>query len=325
MFQGAEVPVLMFPTLQIAQARVWRNWEGPASQELKSAIDAASFGGLDREQVGFLIGLCEALIRPLRAVELALEKLFPHFLFSRSTTWPPSAVVCDLLAHDFRQRWKEEEKVYRREWVLAAGKVPLRLKHRPALIAPWVVGATLKRWLALKGATGEQAIKQASGLTAVLFGREVRAEEFRHWTDLVENILVATEGGNVTLPGYLIKAISRENTTSWPEQMTPAFFLEAFPIDVAACEQLAHLLKRAWLNHDQKKKTARTMRRMKLDNHRVFSCCLCERKQITTDTIWPHLRDVHHIAEADIEIPDRSYEIRQDGTGTIVATWRDSE
>ena len=81
MFQGAEIPVLLFPTLQVAQARVWRNLEGPHSEELKAAIEAVHLCGLARDQVCFLIGLCEALFRPLRAVDLALERLFPDFLF----------------------------------------------------------------------------------------------------------------------------------------------------------------------------------------------------------------------------------------------------
>ena len=323
-FQGADIPVLLFPTLQVAQARVWRNWEGPHSEELKVAINEVCLRGLAWDQVCFVIGLCEALFRPLLAVELQLERLFPNFLFSRGHTWPPSAAACDLLASDFRQRWKEEEKSYGREWVLAAGGVPLRLRQRPALVAPWVVGAVVKRWLTLKGTSENEAIKLASELIAVLLKRKVRAEELQHWGDLMEKILVTMADRKVPLPGYLIEPIARLNLPVWPEQMPPARFLEAFPIDVAACEQFAQLLQRAWFTHDQRKKTVRTKKRVtRPEDQRMFSCSLCELGQISTEAIWPHLRDVHRILDFDLEIPEWSDEIRQKSAARTVATWKE--
>jgi len=353
-FQGAEVPVLLFPTLQVAQARVWRNLEGPSSEELKSVIDLVSFRGLDREQVGFLIGLCEALFRPLRAVEVALEKLFPDFLYSRCTTWPPSAVACDLLARDFRQRWKEEEKIFGKEWVLAAGHTPIPLKHRPAPIAPWVVGVVLKRWLVSLTTEPEEATTLAIGAASVLLNRPIRVEELHHWEGILDKILVTTDHGKALLPGYLMNPMTRLRapfSASQFEQLTPGRFLEFFPIDNDACAHFAHILGQAWTPPEQKRpkpvppQLPREARRISeaaappiadrspessdeegsaeedsAEEIQCRPCGLCNHYVPVSD-IYRHLEEAHSISREDVESFPNRKELRSRKTKKLLYRW----
>ena len=332
MFKDAKAPVLIFPTVQIAQARVWRNLAGPSSEELTAAIDAVSVRGLDREQVCFLIGLCEALFRPLRAVELALEKLFPDFLFSRHATWPPSRVARDLLASDFRRLWKDEEKTYGSGWVLAAGGVPLCVQHRPALFAPWVAGIVVERWLKIKGASECEGSELASRLIAVLLGREIRLEELRHWAALLETVLVPTDHGKALLPGYLAEPMVRLNSPIWSDQFTPTVLLELASFDREACEQFSKILQRAWKEPKQPKKGLPAhLRRVRQaatsaepEVGFLFPPCLRCKHMVKPESIYEHLDEAHGIDKSLVEAFPNRRELRLIGTGEVLYRWSES-
>ena len=341
MFQGAEVPVLIFPTLQVAQARVWRNYEAPNSEMLKAVINgvcrtALAMGEQEeedsrfwkaKEEIGIVIALCETLFRPMRAVELSLERLFPGFLFLRGSDWPPSPTAVDQLASDFRHRWKEEEKIFGREWVLAAGATPLAIKQRPALIAPWVAGVTINRWLILKNVPEDRRAQLTLNLVESLMNRNIRPEQIRHWTELVERVLVTTVKGRAPLSGYLVEQVPRilESHISI-DQLNPTLFIENVIIDDEACEKFGRMLQTAWHHtHQVKERVPRSKRAPALKEKREFRCGLCKRESMRTEEVWAHIRDSHNISDGDIEIPDRSKEIIQKSTGRIIASWREEE
>ena len=350
MFKDAKVPVLIFPTVQIAQARVWRNLGGPSSEGLKAAIDAASVSGMDREQVCFLMGLCEALFRPVRTVELALEKFFPDFLFSKHATWPPSRIACDLLAREFRQRWNDEKKILGDTWVLAAGNAPFPIRHRPAPIAPWMVGVMMKRWLMSLETEPEKATDLAVSITSVLLNGPIRIQELQHWEGLLDKILVATDHRKTPLPAYLISSMNRLRapySNTQIEQLTPARYLDLFPIDEKACIDLANMLSRAWTPPKEKKwhkpappKSSRgpsgigeavependdlsTVSSDEEDSPEEIQCRPCElcRQNVSMSELLRHLEQVHSISRDMVEPDPERRELIHRQTKQVLFKW----
>ena len=329
----------------IARARVWRRQRSPDGKRLAEGIEQLAGRGLAREGVWFLIGLCESSFRSLRAVEYALEHLFPDFLDTGSNPWPPSAAARELLNSAFRQLWKEKEKTDGKAWWLAAGPLPLPIWHRPGLIAPWVTGVTVKRWLLLDKVPQDAAEALALQLVDALLDQKIRSDELRHWQDLLGKVSVPIDGRQQPLPAHLIDQVRSYVLQQIPiDLLSPTEFLTGFPIPLSACDQFRQILQRAWTPASLRPRGAATQtippqaRRISepftdpshseldrtgdasLDREVMFACSLCT-EQVGPMEILDHLWDEHGVPKDHIDVQTGHKQIRRTITGQILATW----
>ena len=314
----------------IARARLWREQSIPDLETVYETVGKLGEQGLPKEGVWFVIGLCESIFRPVRAVELALESLFPEFLLTRGKTWPPSPVEFEFLKSDFLRLWQESEKRNGRGWVLVAGSTPLGIRQRPKLIAPWVTGVAVKRWLMLEKIGAEEAEDLAVRLTALLLVQKVRPEELRHWEGLLDKAEITTGEKKVPLAAGIISAARRVAALQLPiDFVHPKEFLDELPLDAAVCNQIRLILEQAWRTE---KRSAR--KPLAQDNGRevqagelkgrekgnVVNCNLCK-ESLEQLEVWEHFQELHDIEKDDMELSDRGNWIRRKSTGETLATW----
>jgi len=332
-------------TIVIERARVWRGQRSPDGKLLGEVIEKLAGRSLAREGVWFLIGLCESSFRSLRAVELALEPLFPDLLHTRSHEWPPSATARELLKSDFRQQWKEKVQSHGQGWWLAAGPTPLPIRHRPGLIAPWVAGVAVKRWLLLEKMPQDQANDLALQLAAALLDQKIHLNELQHWQDLVERITLSSEDGELLLPAYLVQHARAYVSQQTPiDMLTPTEFLRVCPIPLSVCDQFREIIQRAW--------SLRTIRLRRLapqalppqtrtidepfsdpspteeeqtqdesqDRGVKVACSLCNEKRGPRE-IFDHLWEAHGVPKDQTDIQAGHKRIRRKITGETLATW----
>jgi hypothetical protein len=314
----------------IARARLWRKQPIPELEMVYETVGKLVGKGLPKEGVWFVIGLCESIFRPLRAVELAIEPLFPEFLLSRGNAWPPSPLAFELLKSDFLRQWQEKEKLYGRGWVLVAGATPLRIRHRPKLIAPWVTGAIVKKWLMLEKIKAEETEDLAVQLTALLLVQEVRPEELRHWEGLLDKAEITTGEKKVPLVAGIISAARRVVARQLPiDFVQPKEFLDELPLDAAVCDQIRLILEPAWgtekrsvrkpLAQDNSREVkAGGLRGREKEN--VVTWNLCQRS-LEAGEGWSHFQQVHDVEEDDMDLSERGNLIRRKSTGETLATW----
>jgi hypothetical protein len=314
----------------IARARLWREQPIPELETVYESVERLGEKGLPKEGVWFVIGLCESIFRPLRAVELALESLFPDFLLTQGKAWPPSPVALELLKSDFLQQWQEKEKRYGTGWVLVAGSTPLRIRHRPKLIAPWVTGVAVKRWLMLETIGAKEAEDLAVELAALLLVQEVRPEELRHWEGLLDKVEITTGEKKVLLTAGIISAARRVVARQLPiDFVQPKEFLDELPLDAGVCNQIRLILEQAW---GTEKRSARkplaqdTSREVQAgglkgrEKGNVVNCNLCK-ESLEAVEVWKHLQEAHDVAEDDIDLSERGNWIRRKSTGETLGTW----
>jgi hypothetical protein len=314
----------------IARARLWRGQPIPGLETVYETVGRLGEKGLPKEGIWFVIGLCESIFRPLRAVELAIESLFPEFLLSRGKAWPPSPVAFELLKSDFLRQWQESEKRYGRGWVLVAGATPLRIRHRPRLIAPWVTGVAVKRWLMLETIGAKEAEDLAVQLTALLLVQEVRPEELRHWEGLLDKAEITTGEKKVPLAAGIISAARRVVARQLPiDFVQPKEFLDEFPLDAGVCNQIRLILEQAW---GTEKRSARKPLAQDIsrevqaggpkgrENGNVVNCNLCK-ESLDGKEVWKHLQEVHDVEEDDMVVSERGNWIRRKSTRETLATW----
>ena len=327
---------LPFPLSVIAQARAWRGHTPPDETLLETSLTALVKKELDEGYIKLLMAYCESAFRPIRAAELALEKLLPGMLFTRSTYWPPSSEGFVLLESDFWNQLKVLEGKSWKRWVLAAGSVPLNIHGRPPLVAPWIVGATIKRWLAIKKVSDTEAEALALDLASVLLGRGIRPEELRHWESLLNTVAVTLDDKTkVLLPGYLIDIGQRmkPNEMGWGGTVGtnwgPKDFLKSVPLDEAACEELAKAIQKGW-----KRPTKPTLSRTRKPQNGVTlepsvepeipmhaTCDLCS-KTIELHNAYKHLEEAHGISHDEIEADPSRHELRRVGTQEVLLRYK---
>jgi hypothetical protein len=357
-FQRVQVPVLLFPTLLIAQARAWRGWKTPHSEQLKAVMEPIAAKGISWGGVRILIALCEAQFRPMRALELSLEGLFLAFLYEKIHHWPPSSEALELLKHDFRYLWKEKEKTDETGWVLAAAETPLPIGHRPRLLAPWVAGPTVKRWLLQKSVPEAEAELLALQLTTTLLGQKVRPIELQHWQDILDDIEIPSGGGRtMPLPAYLIDCIlsakDLDRQFEWGCLPTPATFVSTFPIDSQACARFGRKLSEAWTPREERSKNfpgpqivykgreitePHTLQdqeevpsaedrapeeKPSLQRQALFTCCLCQGQNVGPEIFLPHLENEHSVPASEVSVINGRKELRRKVTGELLARWRE--
>lgn len=314
----------------IARARLWRKQPIPELETIYETVGELAGKGLPKEGVWFVIGLCESIFRPLRAVELALESLFPDFLLTRGKAWPPSPVTLELLKSDFLRQWQENEKRYGSGWVLVAGSTPLRIRNRPKLIAPWVTGVAVKRWLMLETIGAKEAEDLAVQLTALLLVQEVRPEELRHWEGLLDKAEITAGENKVPLVAGIISAARRVVARQLPvDFVQPKEFLAELPLDAGGCNQIRLILEQAW--GTEKRSTRKLLaqdysREVQAgglkgrEKGNVVNCNLCM-ESVNVKELWKHLQEVHDVEEDDMDLSERGNLIRRKSTGETLATW----
>jgi len=177
-------PDLSEPRLTVARARVWRGHPLPDAGRLDAAIETIERGGIPCSDLALLLCLCEVLFRYLRAVEAKLEAVMPTWIGQRVTGKPGQGPQHALLETDFERLWRDGARKEGTAWVLAAGETPLPIRHRPRLVAPWVVGVVVTRWLRLKGLTEQMALYATLPLVGVLLVQRVRPADLHHWDTL---------------------------------------------------------------------------------------------------------------------------------------------
>ena len=329
----------------IERARVWRRQRSLDGTRLGEAIEKLAGKGLSQEGVWFLICLCESSFRSLRAAELALEPLFPDLLHTRSHHWPPSATARELLKSDFRQLWKEKEHSHGQGWWLAAGPTRLPIRHRPGLVAPWVTGVVVKRWLLLEKMPQDQAEDLALQLAAALLDQKIRSNELQHWQDLLERITLPSEDGQLLLPAYLVQHARAYVSQQTPiDMLTPTECLRACPIPLSACDQYGEIVQRAWslptvrprgLAPKALPPQARTIHEPftdpshseqeqiedeSQDRDVMVACSLCNEQRRPTE-IFDHLWEAHGVPKDQTDVQTGHRRIRRKITGQTLATW----
>ncbi len=314
-----------FPLPVVAQARIWRGHGLPNEETLAQSLRGLTEKGFAEGQVESLIAYCESAIRPIKAAELEIEKLLPNMLFTRSETFVPTSAGHVLLETAFFNQLKVFEKKVGRGWVLAAGSVPLSIHGRPPLIAPWVVGVTMKRWLTIKKVSDKDSEALALDLTSVLLERSVRLEELRHWESLFNQVEVTQENGSkALLPGYLVDIGSRmrphetglgvDAGTDW----TPTRYVQSLPLDNTITSALAKTIQMGW-RRQKKTKTSHTVRRhstimldasVEPESEARAICKLCVHL-IALQSVYDHFRDMHGISRNEIEADAVRQELRR--------------
>ncbi len=188
------VTPLPFPHLQVAQARAWRGYQDLRERALARQMKRVSAAGMPWEELGALIALGEALFRPMRAVELALEADARDFFLERSKGLSHSAAEKDALRADFHGQYQMKSREMGNTWVLAAGGVYLSIKGRPPVLAPKVVAATVTVRLQRNGVEQVQAERIAAHLASVLLNRPadrpIRPYEVGLWCDSLKQVKV---------------------------------------------------------------------------------------------------------------------------------------
>lgn len=292
--------------------------------------------GVHPSRLGFIIPLVESLFRPMRAVELELESRFPGFLFGLSRFWPPSETALGVLKDQLFKLWKEIVKEKGDRWVLAVGAVPIPITHRPRLIAPWVTGVTVKRWLITESVCEDEATTLAIGLTTVLLGQQIRQQELEHWENLLQKVLVSTKKRKAPLPAYLANLIPDSGQCD-AQELTPSEFIKLFPIDADACQQFVRILSQSWAipNERLQKRPSRDIpkrvRSLKEpiavpDNNEPSeddtsrSCGKCGAK-VHLNEIYHHLEMVHSIPKEMVEALPNRKELRRMGTRETLYRW----
>lgn len=314
-------------------------------------LDSAGMPGLD---LGVLLALAEALFRPMKAFELALEALLPDFFSSRSEDGSLSAAAEELLRMDFSQRYKMKSREIGDAWVLAAGEVSLSVGGRPPMVAPKVIGATVAVRLHREGLQEVQAAEAAARLIDGLMDSPVRAEEIQHWRRLYYQVKVPSDDGReipltrylaypFQVPGDSLQHIKDRITYGIP--LTPSDFLNAWvlppstSVDVARLVSQVERKRRVEREESAQKKSPRKGSPLSYEAKDMtanpeqaafatlvrFTCRICGKKDMTVNQIWSHLEKDHDVPEEVLDIPERlsSKEIHRKDTGQLLATWQE--
>ncbi len=353
-YSPAPVAYLPFPFPQIAQARAWREHLEPNEENLSKLLGEIREGGMPWLDLAVLIALAEALLRPMRVFELALEVLLPSLFSSSTEDGFPSAPEEELLRMRFLQHYKMKSREVGNAWVLAARSAPLSIRGRPPLVAPRVVGATVAVRLQRQGQSELTAAKAAARLAGELLGSPVRVEDIQHWRRLYYQVKVrSVDGAEIPLthylaypfqvPGESVQEIKHRITYSIP--LTPSDFLNAWTLPPSACVDFARLVSRV----DRKRRVQREeLAESKLSRKKSppsfeaidrslspeqsafasllrFYCAICGKKDMLADEIWPHLVIDHGVPEELCHVPERESrkEIRRKDTGELLATWQE--
>jgi hypothetical protein len=307
-----------FPLSVVAQARVWRGHDLPEEKRLAEHLKAFIERGFTDNQVERLIAYCESAIRPIRAAELKTEELLPEMLYTKSATWPPNSAGFVLLETEFFAQMKIFETKVGKGWVLAAGAIPLSIHGRPPLIAPWVVGVTMKRWLIIKKIPDMESESLALALVAILLGRTIRPEELRHWESLLNEIEVTDNNAlKALLPGYLIDIGSRMqpkgigSRVTIESDWTPSRYLQSIPFDESSVRALAKVIQKGWRHHMGTKTSPTSVNEIRA----ICNLCTCS---ITLWDVYDHFRDIHGILRDQIETEAVRRELRRARTKEVL-------
>jgi hypothetical protein len=329
-FQSRFLP---FPLSVIAQARAWRGHGQPENEKLARSLKALTENGLAEGQVELLIAYCESAIRPIKAAELEMEKLLPALLYTKSATWPPNSAGFVLLEAEFFKQMKFFENKVGKEWVLAAGAVPLSIHGRPPLIAPWVIGVILKRWLMIKKISDEKSETLAIDITSVLLGRLVRPEELGHWESLLNQVQVTHDNGSKTLlPGYLMAIESRMllqeagRSVTVEADRTPTHYVQSIPLDKSVVSGLTRAIQKGW--KPPKERPSRYARHRQLDGTLpeasvapgLLLASRCQRCHllVSPEDIYEHLETRHELDPEQIEPLRHRKELRAKASGELL-------
>jgi len=308
------VAPLPFPFLQVAQARAWRGQNEPCEEELTEQMERVVAAGMPLQEVVALIALGEALFRPIRAVELALEADARDFFLERSKGLSHSVAAENTLRADFHAQYEMKSREMGNTWVLAAGGVYLSIKGRPPVLAPKVIGATVAVRLQRNGVEQIQAERIAANLASVLLNRSadrpIRPYEVRLWCDSLNQVKVH---GDTSLTQYLADPFQalddggtfvRDNIF-FPIHMGPSYFLSACPLPISTCldfARLEHLIEE------------------KIHKDSLLLCRMCDAIDMTTEQIWAHLENQHGIAPILLAIKYTRGLVRQKHARNVLAT-----
>ncbi len=317
-----------FPLLHIARARVWRGFPLPANDELLAAMEQAAQRGMSDIEVSALIVVTETLFRSLKAVELAVEGVFPAFAEKWAGDFMPVKTYESTLADvEFMQLWEMRAREVGEGWVLAAGRRPIWIGGRPSLVSPKILGSAVAERLQLEGAPETAALETAARLESVLAGDEVRLEQVRHWQRIYRGILVRLPNEDM-VPltrhlAYPLRPLGSEPPLS-PERgfqlyealyaMSPADYLRQWRLPPSACADFAGTMWRG----PYRSSTDGRGRAKGVD---LFSCSRCDADEMLAESFWLHLREHHGLSDDVMRTVDGANEVR-DSTGTLLGKWR---
>ncbi len=306
----------------VAQARLWRGFPLPDATALGQAFQGLAQHGMPAWEAQILVMVTESLVRPMRPVELAVERLLPRFFAEQTDRGRMAELAQATAQRAFRWLWEEKTREVGDGWLLAATRRPLWVRGRPGFHAPKVAGAAVAERLELEGTARDAAVLAAAGLVSVLTGHPVLPKTIAYWRQVFRGVSVRQGEERISLPRYFAYPLTRLgeaeqdtiNRRAILNQLTPTAFLETWALPIATGADLASLF---WRQGPTKR----------------AACQLCDTEEMPLETLYEHLTQTHGIPGTAITLPERrsiprfasswyANELRHEDGHTILAKWR---